>query len=190
MIVGIDEVGRGAWAGPVVAAAVLLDHDFAVSRAATWKLVDSKVLTKQQREISAHGLRTMVKAVGIGWVSSSVVDSVGLTEAIRLAMHYALEQVRPAVRKVEIIVDGNYNYLQEFGSTAVIKADGQIPAVSAASILAKVARDRYMQTVDSVYPKYGFARHVGYGTKLHSRALSEHGPTPIHRLSFSPLKNL
>jgi len=179
MIVGIDEVGRGCWAGPLVAGAVLLG-------APIKGLKDSKKLTKLQRERLNGIILEKAVAVGLGWVSSVEVDELGLTEAVRLAMRRALAEI--TVPYDQIIIDGNYNFLADNPKAEkLIKADDLIPAVSAASIVAKVARDRYMAALTGDYEKYEFARHVGYGTKLHRQLLAEHGVSDIHRRSFKPV---
>ncbi len=179
MIVGIDEVGRGCWAGPLVAGAVLLDKPIK-------GLKDSKKLTKLQRERLNEIILEKAVAVGLGWVSSVEVDTLGLTEAVRLAMRRALAEITMPYE--QIIIDGNYNFLADNPKAEkLIKADDLIPAVSAASIVAKVARDRYMAALAGDYEKYEFKRHVGYGTALHKRLLAEHGASDIHRRSFKPV---
>ncbi len=180
--VGIDEVGRGCWAGPVVAGAVILKKPIK-------GLKDSKKLTKQQREVFALQIHAEAQAIGLGWVAASDVDELGLTEAVRLAMQRALEQI--TTEYGEIIIDGNLNFFPENPKArAVIKADDSVPAVSAASIVAKVARDNYMADIAGEYPDYGFPSHVGYGTALHLERLKLHGISDLHRLSFKPVKAL
>ena len=180
--VGIDEVGRGCWAGPLVAGAVVLNNDIP-------GLADSKVLTKRSRELLATEITAQAAAVGLGWVDAQTVDRVGLTEAVRMAMKQALQHI--TVPYDEIIIDGNLNFLpDEACARAIIKADGSIPAVSAASIVAKVARDAYMSDIAQRYPEYGFDKHVGYGTAVHIAALRLHGVSDIHRRSYKPIKAL
>jgi ribonuclease HII len=180
--VGIDEVGRGCWAGPVVAGAVILLEPIP-------GLKDSKKLSKKQREKLAEQINSKAAVVGLGWVEASVVDEVGITQAVKLAMQQALEQINIDYDKV--IIDGHLNFLPEHPkTTAVIKADDTIPPVSAASIVAKVARDNYMAGIASEYPDYGFAQHVGYGTALHLERLKLHGVSKLHRQSFKPVKAL
>lgn len=179
--VGIDEVGRGCWAGPVVAGAVILNKPIK-------GLKDSKKLTKKQRELLAIEIRENA-IVGLGWVAATEVDELGLTEAVRLAMQRAIDHITASYD--EIIIDGNLNFLQENPKArAVIKADDSVPAVSAASIVAKVARDNYMAEVATEYPDYGFPSHVGYGTALHLERLKLHGVSDLHRLSFKPIRAL
>lgn len=180
--VGIDEVGRGCWAGPVVAGAVILDKPIA-------GLKDSKQLSKNQREKLVPEIRLWALAVGIGWVQPAEIDELGLTAAVGLAMRRALEQITAA--HDEIIIDGNFNFLADNPKArAVIKADASNPAVSAASIVAKVARDKYMVEISAKYPYYGFDKHVGYGTALHLEKLKLHGVSDLHRRSFKPVQAL
>lgn len=182
MLVGIDEVGRGCWAGPVVAGAVMLGPHIE-------GLCDSKTLLKQRRALLAAEIHACAQAVGLGWVDASTVDRIGLTEAVRLAMRRALAEIK--MPYAEVIVDGNYNFLSDIpGSAALIKADATIPAVSAASIVAKVARDEYMSGLGTEYSKYAFERHVGYGTALHLERLQEHGISDQHRRSVKPVAAL
>jgi ribonuclease HII len=184
--VGIDEVGRGCWAGPLVAGAVILDQPIK-------GLKDSKKLSKKQREQLASRVRLEAAAVGLGWVSPTEVDEMGLTRAVRLAMERALEEVRVSYVKGfdVIIIDGNLNFFPENPKArAVVKADDSVPAVSAASIVAKVDRDNYMLEIAEQYPDYGFDRHVGYGTALHLERLRLYGISDLHRTSFKPVAAL
>jgi len=181
-IVGIDEVGRGCWAGPVVAGAVLLDEPII-------GLKDSKLLTKARREAFASLIHEKAVAVGVGWVSPADVDKLGLTVAVALAMRRALAKVTGDYD--EIIIDGSYNFLPGNPKvTTLVKADSLVPAVSAASIIAKVARDKYMAEAGKTYPQYQFEKHVGYGTALHHEMLKRHGVCALHRLSYKPVKEL
>lgn len=181
ILVGIDEAGRGCWAGPLVAAAVLLITPIK-------GLADSKIISdKRRREL----LREIKQSTtyGIGWVWPRQIDNFGLTKATSLAMAEALSKISDDYS--QIIIDGNYNYLSDNPLTSVIiKADMSVPAVSAASIVAKVARDDYMHEQAMLYPKYGFEKHVGYGTTAHISALREHGICKLHRLSYKPIKAL
>lgn len=184
MMIGIDEVGRGCWAGPLVASAVLLDDMIAISG-----LKDSKKLSERMRSSLNLEIQKKAQAIGLGWVDAKEVDVLGLTESVRLAMRRALEQID--YHGIEIVIDGNYNFLNDIPlTTAVIKADDSVPAVSAASIVAKVARDTYMKEIASKYPHYSFEKHVGYGTSVHRSALQKYGVTEIHRLSYEPIKAL
>ena len=182
MIVGLDEVGRGCWAGPVVAGAVALDRRMV-------GLKDSKLLTKLQRTKLDIRIRAKAAAYGLGWASAAEVDALGLTAAVKVAMERALAAID--VPYDEIIIDGNHNFLAENPkSRCLIKADNLIPAVSAASIIAKVARDQFMADISKTYPGYDFERHVGYGTAAHQAALQTLGVSEIHRRSFAPIQAL
>lgn len=183
MIVGIDEVGRGPWAGPLVFGAVVLGG------VQIDGLTDSKKLTKKRREILDKEIRAKADAYALGWVSADELDEVGMSKACELACRRALEQI--TVPYSEIIIDGTVNFLKDTGKgpyvTTMKQADLLVPSVSAASILAKVARDTFMEEQDVLYPGYGFASHVGYGTKKHANALKQFGITPLHRRSFAPI---
>lgn len=179
---GIDEVGRGCWAGPLVAGAVVLKEPIAA-------LKDSKKLSKMQRETLAEQIHAQAVAVGLGWVRPAELDEIGLTAAVKLAMERTLEQITGDYD--ELIIDGNLNFFPENPrARAIIKADDSVPAVSAASIVAKVARDNYMAEIAAEYPDYGFEKHVGYGTALHLERLRLHGVSDLHRLSFRPIQSL
>lgn len=181
VVVGIDEAGRGCWAGPLVAAAVLLHGSIK-------GLADSKKLSIRQRDILAEQIKQNA-SYGIGWVSASEIDDIGLTRATQKAMAAALLNITAMYD--EIIIDGNVNYLPEMPNIQVLpKADSLIPEVSAASILAKVSRDNYMQQMALKFPQYQFDRHVGYGTALHYEMLKTHGVCELHRTSYRPLQAL
>lgn len=183
MILGIDEVGRGPWAGPLVVGAVVLGG------AVIEGLTDSKKLSKRRREELNIEIRTKATGIGLGWVETSKIDEIGLSQALVLATRLAVEQI--TVPYHEIIIDGTVNFLAETSKGKYVKtmkkADLLIPSVSAASIIAKVARDNYMILQDDIYPGYGFKSHVGYGTAAHIAAINKLGVTPLHRLSFAPL---
>jgi ribonuclease HII len=180
LIVGIDEVGRGCWAGPVVAAAVVLGQPIA-------GLADSKVLSKKRRQELAEIIQKEALAYGIGWVDARTIDNRGITAAVKRAMELALEAIK--IDYQTVIIDGHFNFLPENPKVrTLVKADALVPAVSAASIIAKVARDNYMAGLALQFPQYSFDSHVGYGTAAHVRALAEHGPCELHRMSFKPLK--
>lgn len=179
MIIGIDEVGRGCWAGPLVAAAVILNNPLE-------GLNDSKKLSKKHRAELAVLIHENAQ-VGIGWVTPGEVDNLGLTEAVRFAMQRAVDELDVIAN--EVIIDGNYNYLPHIvGSRAEVRADGNVAEVSAASIVAKVARDTYMERLDDAYLPWQFSKHVGYGTAAHIAALRQYGISDIHRLSYKPIK--
>lgn len=184
MILGIDEVGRGPWAGPLVIGAVVL------GTATIEGLTDSKKLSKKRRDALDIEIREKSAGYGLGWVSAAEIDEVGLSAALRLATIRAVEQVTAPYH--EIIIDGTINFLADTTKgnyvTTMKKADLLVPSVSAASIIAKVARDTYMAKQGERYPEYLFASHVGYGTAAHRAAIDRYGVTPLHRLSFAPLK--
>lgn len=190
--VGLDEVGRGCWAGPLVAAAVAIsDHEDGPRG-----LRDSKKLSRLQRERLDEQIRSQVKAYGVGWVSPSEIDSLGLTKAVQLAMLRAMKELHKICSAYdELIIDGNYNFfanatgLHTGNVQTAVRADDTYPAVSAASIVAKVARDNYMREIAQQYPAYGFDKHVGYGTAAHLAALKRHGVTDVHRRSFRPIQS-
>ena len=192
---GIDEVGRGCWAGPLVAGAVVLPQDYSHTDS-SWKLADSKRMTARQRQQAAEYIPLVAVAYGLGWVASHEVDHLGLTAAVRLAMRRAWEaagvQLAASHTIIEsVIIDGSINFLEDIPRTqAVIKADDSVPAVSAASILAKVARDDWMAQAAKRFPGYGFERHVGYGTAEHKEALQRQGICDIHRKSYRPIAKL
>lgn len=183
MILGIDEVGRGPWAGPLVVGAVVLGG------ADIPGLTDSKKLSKKRREALDIIIRKHAQAIGLGWVSAQELDELGMSEALRLATRRAVEQIKAPYH--EIIIDGTINFLAGTTKgkyvTTMPKADLLVPSVSAASIIAKVARDTYMQEQDEVYPGYNFSSHAGYGVAKHRAAIETLGVTPLHRLSFAPL---
>lgn len=190
MILGIDEVGRGPWAGPLVVGAVILGG------AEIDGLDDSKKLTKKRRQALDALIRQQAAAWALGWVSAQELDAIGMSEALRLATRRAVEQIQAQCRQQnlafsEIIIDGKVNFLrgtalEKFAMT-MPKADGLIPSVSAASIVSKVARDQFMAEQAAVYPGYGFASNAGYGVAKHRAAIERLGVTPLHRLSFAPL---
>lgn len=183
MILGIDEVGRGPWAGPLVVGAVVLGGTPIVG------LTDSKKLSKKRREEFDSVIRTHAAGMGLGWVFPDEIDTIGLSASLILATKRAVEQVTATYH--EIIIDGTVNFLKDTTKgiyvTTMKKADLLVPAVSAASIIAKVARDSYMVEQSFKYPGYGFENHVGYGTAAHIDAIDKLGITPLHRLSFAPL---
>lgn len=184
MILGIDEVGRGSWAGPLVVGAVVLGG------AQINGLTDSKKLTKSMRVRLDTEIRQKAAGFALGWVTATELDKIGLSQALVLATKRAVEQINTYYD--EIVIDGTVNFLKDTKKgkyvTVMKKADLLVPSVSAASIIAKVARDDYMAQKAKTSPGYGFEQHVGYGTAKHSAAIDKLGVTPLHRLSFAPLK--
>ncbi len=182
LICGIDEAGRGPWAGPVVASAVILDqHDTPQG------LNDSKKLTPEKREAlfdpilkSAH--------VGIGIVSAAEIDAINILQATYLAMKRAVQNLNPLPTLA--LVDGNRAPPLPCAVQTIIKGDALSLSIAAASIIAKVTRDRIMVELEKQYPDYGFAKHKGYGTAVHAAALRRLGPCAEHRKSFKPISNL
>jgi len=192
MILGIDEVGRGPLAGPLVVGAVILPDP-----KPEWvaELKDSKKLSAKKRETLSELILKEVPAFGLGWVKASEIDELGISEALKLATKRAVKSVQKLhVSFSEIVIDGKTNFLAltplEKYVTTVVKADDLIKEVSAASIIAKVARDRYMCELDDKYPGYGFSNHVGYGTAKHMEAIRKLGICPEHRRSFEPIKSM
>lgn len=183
MILGIDEAGRGPWAGPLVVGAVVLGGVHIEG------LTDSKKLTKKKREALYEDVIAKALAYSSGWVTAHELDVIGMSAALRLATRRAVEQIM--VPYSEIIIDGTVNFLSDTGKGRYVqtmpKADLLIPSVSAASIIAKVERDNYMAALDEKYPGYGFGLHAGYGVAKHRVAIDDLGITPEHRLSFAPL---
>ena len=192
-ILGIDEVGRGPWAGPLVIGAVILPKNEA-GNYPDWvaRLTDSKKLSLKKREELSAIILEKALATGLGWVSSKEIDELGLSASLRLATRRAVEAVqKQKVPFTEIIIDGTVNFLKgtklENHVTILKKGDLLIKEISAASIIAKVARDNYMKDLAKRYPDYGFDKHVGYGTKLHQEMLAKLGPCSEHRFSFGPV---
>lgn len=183
MILGIDEVGRGPWAGPLVVGAVVLGEEPIDG------LTDSKKLSKRRREELAALIRERANGYALGWVDANELDQIGMSQALVLATKRAVAGVQTPYH--EIIIDGTVNFLKDTTKgryvTTLKKADLLIPSVSAASIIAKVARDDYMTGQDTWYPGYNFKAHAGYGTAQHRAAITSLGVTPLHRLSFAPL---
>lgn len=185
VIAGLDEVGRGAWAGPVVAAAVALGMGDENCQVTLRGVRDSKRLTPRQRVALVPCIEHAARATGIGFVSAGIVDRIGIVPATRLAMLLALAELD--VAPDYLLIDGLSLPELDIPQQAIIKGDAKCLSVAAASVLAKVARDTWMIAQESHYPGYGFAAHKGYGTRQHRQALARLGPCPLHRLSFRPL---
>lgn len=182
-IAGVDEVGRGPLAGDVVAAAVILDPDQPIAG-----LRDSKKLSEARRESLAEEIRHRALAWSIARATVAEIDTLNILQASLLAMHRAVRALVP--QPVYVLVDGNRLPRWEYAAEPVVKGDDRVPAIAAASILAKVQRDSELIELDARYPAYGFARHKGYPTAAHLDALREHGVSPVHRRSFAPVREL
>lgn len=180
-VAGVDEAGRGPLAGPVVAAAVVLDP-----RQPITGLTDSKALSASRREELAALIRSRAQAWALGRVEAAQIDRLNILRATLEAMHQAVAAL--SIRPRHVLVDGDRCPALDCPATAIVKGDRRVAAISAASILAKVERDREMDAWDRRYPQYGFARHKGYPTRAHREALRAHGPCPCHRRSFAPVK--
>ena len=177
---GVDEAGRGPLAGPVVAAAVILDPKRPIRG-----LSDSKVLTPERREVLAERIRDRATSFAVALACVDEIDTINILQASMLAMRRAVEAL--GITPEEVLVDGNRCPEVAFRVRAIVKGDRDVPAISAASILAKTARDAMLVALDREYPAYGFARHKGYATPEHLAALALHGPCPAHRRSFAPV---
>ncbi|MBP9726840.1 MAG: ribonuclease HII [Gammaproteobacteria bacterium] len=177
LIVGVDEAGRGPLAGPVVAAAVILDPNQPIVG-----LMDSKQLSEKKREILFDEIIAKAFSYGIGWASAEEIDEINILQATFLAMRRATQQLK--VIPTLALVDGNQDPRLECPTQTIVRGDSLVPAISAASILAKVTRDRWMQELEQQYPGYGFAQHKGYPTRAHKAAIQRLGLTVFHRKSF------
>ncbi|MFN4361521.1 MAG: ribonuclease HII [Hylemonella sp.] len=180
LIAGVDEAGRGPLAGPVVAAAVILDDLNPIVG-----LADSKKLTALRREKLYDEIRAKALCCSIAEASVEEIDTLNILQATMLAMRRAVEGLR--LKPAKVLVDGNRLPVLDVLAEAIVKGDAKVPAISAASILAKVHRDRWCAEVDRAFPQYGFAGHKGYGTAEHMAALRQHGACPQHRRSFAPV---
>lgn len=188
-VVGIDEVGRGPLAGPVCAGAVVIDGNTQICPLVR----DSKKMTKKQREKSYKFILDNCLGYGICMIDSRVIDMVGIQDAVRMAMEGALRDVEKMLKQKAdyLIVDGNnVESILGYSMEKIKSGDLKHYSISAASVIAKVTRDRYMEKISQKYPEYGFEKHVGYGTKKHIEAIQKYGICPIHRKSFSPIKDL
>lgn len=183
LVAGVDEAGRGPLAGPVVAAAVILAEPAGIRG-----LKDSKMLAPERREQLAARIRARAVAFGLGMADAEEIDAVNILRASLLAMSRAVAALGVVPRQV--VVDGNHAPEVACDCRAVVGGDRTIKAISAASILAKVARDAMMTALDRDYPEYGFARHKGYATAAHRAALARYGPSPVHRRSFAPVREV
>lgn len=184
---GIDEAGRGALAGPVVAAAVVFDSGLLVHPL----IRDSKKLTAAQRDQMFDWIQQNALAIGVGMASATTVDRINILQSTMLAMSRAVSRLPASFQKGPMVIDGNRVPLDlRDRATFLVQGDRLIPAISAASIIAKVTRDRIMCELDAKFPVYGFAIHKGYGTERHRDAIRDFGPSPCHRMTFAPMRPL
>ena len=183
LICGVDEAGRGPLAGAVYAAAVILDPAHPISG-----LADSKTLSEKKRDQLAPLIRQHALAWAVATASVEEIDQINILQASLLAMQRAVEALTLAPHRV--LVDGLYTPAIAYAAEAIIKGDSKVPAIAAASILAKTARDAEMCQLDVLYPHYAFAQHKGYPTALHMERLALHGVSPVHRRSFAPVRKL
>jgi len=181
LVAGVDEAGRGPLAGPVVAAAVILDECHPIKG-----LTDSKKLTALKRERLYDEIRAKALCFSIAQASVEEIDRLNILQATLLAMRRAVLGLR--LKPNLVLIDGNRIPVLDVRAEAIVQGDAKVAAISAASILAKVYRDRDCQVLDAQYPQYGFAQHKGYGTVEHLAALQAHGPCPQHRHSFAPVR--
>lgn len=187
LIAGIDEAGRGPLAGPVVAACVVLNPNFKVDPDKMGLIKDSKKLTAKKREELFKVIEECFPEIGVGICDNKTIDKINILQATFLAMKKALGELKQ--KPDFVLVDGgfkipNYSVEQE----SVVRGDDLVFSIAAASIIAKVTRDRLMEKIHEQYPQYGFDKHKGYGTKIHLESLKKYGPCPIHRFSFGPVK--
>ena len=183
LIAGVDEAGRGPLVGNVVAAAVILDPENPIKG-----LADSKKLSEKKRERLFDEIQLKAKAFCIALATPAEIDEINILHASMLAMQRAVEGLK--IQPNHVLVDGNRLPKWSYSAEAIVKGDAKEPAIGAASILAKVARDREMVALNDIHPGYGFAKHKGYPTKAHMEALAALGPLPEHRRSFGPVKML
>jgi len=189
-VCGIDEVGRGCWAGPIVAGAVIFGAKVNITAKELWQINDSKKIIPKKREQLAGYIIHNAKHWGIGFVVSKELDKIGLSKANTLAMERAVQNLgnKPDFS----LIDGNI--MKDRPNIGlfknIVKGDSKSISIAAASILAKVFRDKLMSSIDSDYPGYGFSAHKGYGTSLHRKSILKNGTLPIHRKSFAPIKEL
>ena len=188
VVAGIDEAGRGPLAGPVVAAAVILDPDVPIQG-----LADSKKLSASRREALATEIEAHALACAVAWADAAEIDAINILQSTFLAMRRALLGL--CIWPQEALIDGNrlpdlkFNGI-DLRATAIVGGDARVPSISAASILAKVCRDRMMRRLDMVYPNYGFSTHKGYGTARHLESIERYGPCAAHRQTFRPIRCL
>ena len=179
--IGIDEAGRGPLAGPVSVGAVMVksDFDFSIFK----NLKDSKKLSESKREEFFEVINKKIK-YKVVMVSNKIIDKKGISYAIKFAIKSLLKKLNPNIKNTKVFLDGSLKAPEEFTQETIIKGDEKIPAISLASIMAKVTRDRYMKKISDKYPAFNFDIHKGYGTKGHIEAIKKHGPSELHRKSF------
>jgi ribonuclease HII len=180
LVAGVDEAGRGPLAGPVFAAAVILDDMSPISG-----LADSKKLSPKKRDQLYDIIKARALCFCVATASVHEIDQLNILQATLLAMQRAVKGLR--LKPMKVLVDGNRLPVLDIRAEAIVKGDSKVASISAASILAKVERDRWCTEIDSQYPLYGFATHKGYGTSFHLNALKAHGPCVLHRSSFAPV---
>ncbi len=187
VILGIDEVGRGSWAGPLVVGAAILADEAKIDG-----LTDSKKLTKKRREELVVVIKQQAVWWNLGWVEATEINQIGLSQALRLATKRSVESLPIEYAQTQIIIDGTIDFLDDERVSTLKKADLLVPSVSAAAILAKVARDEFMirLSTQSAYQSFGFDSHVGYGTAAHRQALERYGLCDQHRTCFKPMSSM
>jgi ribonuclease HII len=184
---GVDEAGRGAWAGPVVAAAVVLNRDVAEKwRGVLCSARDSKVMKPEKREALAMELKVILPSWSVSVIDNEVIDKINILEATKAAMRQAICELSPVPELV--LIDGDHAPGSGYRERTMVDGDAYSCAIACASILAKTHRDELMSALGDQYPAYGFGKHKGYGTKEHQKSIAEHGPCPIHRMSYAPLR--
>ncbi|MBN2499950.1 MAG: ribonuclease HII [Anaerolineales bacterium] len=186
-IAGIDEAGRGALAGPVAAGAVILPAEPEIAEE-LHGVNDSKKMTPKQREIWAATIKETALAWGLGFASNQEIDEIGIIPATRLAAWRALEQL--AIPPTFLLIDALLLPDHPLPQTSLLKGDARSLSIAAASVIAKVGRDGLMCDLDRKYPAYGLAAHKGYGTAFHRAVITEHGPCPLHRMTFAPMREV
>ena len=182
IIAGLDEVGRGCLAGPVVAAACIFDKKLFKGKKIP-RIADSKQMTEEERE-ETYAFLTEHALFGVGFSPATTVDAIGIIGATEHAMQEALCELSQKIKPTYLLIDGRDHFWFDIPHSSIIRGDQSEPCISPASIIAKVTRDRYMKEIEATYPGFGFGEHKGYGTPLHLRMLKRNGPCPLHRRTF------